>query len=78
MSHASNGDVRAWTHRFLADSGVAFAPGTAFGSIGEGWIRIALCADQADLVEGLGRLPARESAAGLPGPPTLLPEPLES
>jgi aspartate aminotransferase len=64
VSHASGGDVRSWTRRFLADSGVAFAPGTAFGSIGEGWIRIALCGSQADLVEGLGRIPAREPAAG--------------
>jgi len=36
-----------------------FPAGTAFGSIGEGWIRIALCGSQAELVEGLGRLPAR-------------------
>jgi aspartate aminotransferase len=55
----SGGDVRAWVRRFLADSGVSFAPGTAFGSIGEGWIRIALCGSQAELVEGLGRLPVR-------------------
>ena len=61
VSHASDGDVRSWVRRFLADSGVAFAPGTAFGSIGEGWIRIALCGSQADLVEGLGRLPVRPS-----------------
>jgi len=46
---------------------VAFAPGTAFGSIGEGWIRIALCGNQADLVEGLLRLPAREPAADRAG-----------
>jgi aspartate aminotransferase len=59
VSHVSGGDVRAWVRRFLADSGVSFAPGTAFGSIGEGWIRIALCASRADLLEGLGRLPAR-------------------
>ena len=63
VSHISGGDVRAWTRRFLADSGVAFAPGTAFGSIGEGWIRIALCGIQTELVEGLKRLPAREPAA---------------
>ena len=67
VSHASGGDVRTWTRRFLADSGVAFAPGTAFGSIGEGWIRIALCGNQADLVEGLRRIPARELAAGPDG-----------
>jgi aspartate aminotransferase len=59
VSHLSGGDVRAWVRRFLADSGVSFAPGTAFGSIGEGWIRIALCASQAELVEGVSRLPAR-------------------
>ena len=59
VSHASDGDVRAWTRQFLGDSGVALAPGTAFGSIGEGWVRIALCGSQADLVEGVSRLPQR-------------------
>ena len=69
VSHVSGGDVRSWVRRFLADSGVSFAPGTAFGSIGEGWIRIALCSSQADLVEGLGRLPgpAAGSALSTPG-----------
>jgi aspartate aminotransferase len=61
VSHASDGDVRGWAHRFLADRGVALAPGTAFGSIGEGWVRIALCGDRNELVAGLGRLPARAS-----------------
>ncbi|GAC1382879.1 MAG: pyridoxal phosphate-dependent aminotransferase [Pseudarthrobacter sp.] len=60
VSHASGGDVRGWTHRFLADAGVAVAPGTAFGSIGEGWVRIALCGNRPELVEGLGRLPVRK------------------
>jgi aspartate aminotransferase len=59
VSHVSGGDVRAWTRAFLASSGVAFAPGTAFGSIGEGWIRIALCGKQEDLLDGVGRLPAK-------------------
>jgi aspartate aminotransferase len=59
VSHVSGGDVRSWVRTFLADSGVSFAPGTAFGSIGEGWIRIALCVAQAELVEGVGRLPSR-------------------
>jgi aspartate aminotransferase len=59
VSHASGGDVRAWASRFLAGSGVALAPGTAFGSIGEGWVRIALCGSQDELVEGVGRLPGR-------------------
>ena len=59
VSHVSGGDVRAWVHAFLADSGAAFAPGTAFGSIGEDWIRIALCGDQQELLDGVSRLPAR-------------------
>jgi len=59
VSHVSGGDVRAWVRAFLAESGVSFAPGTAFGSIGEGWIRIALCGAQQDLLDGVNRLPAR-------------------
>ncbi|GAA3317026.1 pyridoxal phosphate-dependent aminotransferase [Arthrobacter ramosus] len=59
VSHVSGGDVRTWVRLFLRDSGVAVAPGTAFGSIGEGWIRIALCGDQQQLLDGVGRLPER-------------------
>lgn len=59
VSHATDGDVRSWARRFLADAGVAVAPGTAFGSIGEGWIRIALCGPRDQLLEGVSRLPAR-------------------
>ncbi|WP_192811978.1 aminotransferase class I/II-fold pyridoxal phosphate-dependent enzyme [Arthrobacter sp. M2012083] len=59
VSHVSGGDVRAWVRAFLAESGVSFAPGTAFGSIGEGWIRIALCGGQQDLLDGVSRLPAK-------------------
>lgn len=59
LTHVSGGDIRAWTRQFLAESKVALAPGTAFGSIGEGWVRIALCGDRAVLVRGLGRLPER-------------------
>ncbi|MFJ5697691.1 pyridoxal phosphate-dependent aminotransferase [Arthrobacter sp. NPDC093139] len=59
VSHVSGGDVRTWVRTFLAEAGVSFAPGTAFGSIGEGWIRIALCSSPEGLVEGVSRLPAR-------------------
>ncbi|ABM08783.1 aspartate aminotransferase [Paenarthrobacter aurescens TC1] len=59
VSHVSGGDVRSWVRAFLAESGVSFAPGTAFGSIGEGWIRIALCGGQQDLLDGVSRLPAK-------------------
>lgn len=63
VSHASDGNVREWAFRFLAEQGVAVAPGTAFGSIGEGWIRIALCGDRDELTHGLGRLPELPLAA---------------
>ena len=33
-------------------------PGTAFGAGGEGWIRVCLASDAAELLAGLGRLPA--------------------
>ncbi|WP_208097210.1 pyridoxal phosphate-dependent aminotransferase [Paenarthrobacter sp. MSM-2-10-13] len=59
VSHVSGGDVRSWVRAFLAEFGVSFAPGTAFGSIGEGWIRIALCGGQQDLFDGVTRLPAK-------------------
>lgn len=59
LSHAARGDVRAWSRTFLAERGVALAPGTAFGVRGEGWVRIALCGDTSELVEGLSRLPPR-------------------
>lgn len=59
LSHATGGSVGSWVHDFLAASGVAVAPGTAFGPFGEGWIRIALCGDPEQLLEGVRRLPAR-------------------
>ncbi|TDK26958.1 aminotransferase class I/II-fold pyridoxal phosphate-dependent enzyme [Arthrobacter crusticola] len=62
VSHASGGDVRAWVASLLETRGVALAPGTAFGSGGEGWVRIALCTDTDALVEGLSRLPHRKSS----------------
>ncbi|WP_323961271.1 aminotransferase class I/II-fold pyridoxal phosphate-dependent enzyme [Arthrobacter sp. JZ12] len=61
MSHATGGDVRSWARRFLAEQKVAVAPGTAFGTNGEGWIRIALCGDRDELISGLSRLPRRSS-----------------
>lgn len=66
VSHVSGGDVRAWVRRFLAEAKVALAPGTAFGSIGEGWIRISLCRGQEELIEGLSLLPARQAVEFIP------------
>lgn len=58
VSHATGGDVAGWAERFLLHERVAVAPGSAFGRSGEGWIRICVAATEADLLEGLRRLPA--------------------
>jgi aspartate aminotransferase len=57
VAYAAKGDVTTWARDFLLAQRVAVAPGTAFGRSGEGWIRVCLAASEADLVEGLGRLP---------------------
>jgi aspartate aminotransferase len=59
LSHASAGDVAAWAEQFLIEHRVAVAPGSAFGSAGEGWIRVCIAADPDHLAEGLSRLPGR-------------------
>jgi aspartate/methionine/tyrosine aminotransferase len=58
VSHASGGDVVAWCERFLDEQGVAVAPGSAFGASGEGWVRVCVASGEAELLEGLSRLPA--------------------
>jgi aspartate aminotransferase len=58
VSHASAGDVASWAEGFLLEQRVAVAPGSAFGRSGEGWIRVCLALDEAELLEGLSRLPA--------------------
>lgn len=58
MRHAADGDVAAWAEHFLVAERVAVAPGSAFGRSGEGWIRICVAADRADVLEGVRRLPA--------------------
>jgi aspartate/methionine/tyrosine aminotransferase len=57
VSYASDGDVASWAERFLIEQRVAVAPGSAFGRGGEGWIRLCVAADLADLAEGIRRLP---------------------
>jgi aspartate aminotransferase len=57
VSHVSGGDVAGWAERFLLRDRVAIAPGSAFGRSGEGWIRVCVAATEADLLEGLRRLP---------------------
>jgi aspartate/methionine/tyrosine aminotransferase len=58
LGHATGGDVAGWAEGFLLEKRVSIAPGSAFGRSGEGWIRVNLATSQAELLEGLGRLPA--------------------
>lgn len=59
VSHVSNGNVFDWAMNFLREQKVAVAPGSAFGSGGEGWIRICLSTESDTLVTALRRLPAK-------------------
>ena len=63
VSHASQGDVAEWAERFLLEKRVAVAPGSAFGRMGEGWIRLCVAAALDDLLEGIRRLPAPPATA---------------
>lgn len=57
VAYASGGDVAEWAERFLLEQRVAVAPGSAFGRMGEGWIRFCVAASLDDLLEGIRRLP---------------------
>ena len=50
------GDVEQWALKLLRERRVAVAPGTSFGPSGEGWARVSLATDSADLIEGLRRI----------------------
>ena len=50
------GDVRGWSRELLRHEHVAVAPGTAFGPVGEGWVRVSLASDTEPLLEGLRRI----------------------
>ena len=60
--HGPGGDVTVWAEHFLRSSRVAVAPGSAFGTLGEGWIRVCCAGDHEELIEGLSRLPAPAAA----------------
>jgi aspartate aminotransferase len=49
-------DSRAFAMRLLDERGVAVAPGTAFGKVASGAVRISLASSDEDLREGVGRL----------------------
>nr|WP_276610736.1 aminotransferase class I/II-fold pyridoxal phosphate-dependent enzyme [Kineococcus siccus] len=57
VAHASGGDVEAWCAEFLLTRRVAVAPGTAFGARGEGWVRVCVAGERADVLAGLARFP---------------------
>jgi aspartate aminotransferase len=56
VSPLCGGDVKAWSLELLRAQRVAVAPGTAFGSRGEGWIRVSLATETGELLEGLDRI----------------------
>jgi aspartate aminotransferase len=47
---------RQFAMELLRQERVAVAPGAAFGPAGEGWVRLSLASDTADLLEGARRL----------------------
>ena len=51
-------DSTAYALRLLNEERVAVAPGGTFGPLGEGFIRIALCASEQTIAEGLRRIAA--------------------
>jgi len=53
-----------FARRLLLERGVAVVPGDAFGAGGAGMVRVSLAADEASLVEGVGRLASAVSAPG--------------
>lgn len=52
----SRGDVEAWAMALLREHHVAVAPGTTFGPLGEGWVRLSLATATEDLLEGVRRI----------------------
>jgi aspartate aminotransferase len=50
------GDVGAWAMDLLRQRHVAVAPGTTFGPLGEGWVRLSLATATEDLLEGIRRM----------------------
>jgi aspartate/methionine/tyrosine aminotransferase len=50
------GESLAFAKRLLEEDHVSIVPGSAFGPGGEGWVRVSLCVDPAELEEGIKRL----------------------
>lgn len=61
------GDVATWAMDLLRQGHVAVAPGTTFGPLGEGWVRLSLATATEDLLEGIDRMarrPVQSAATG--------------
>ena len=52
----TGGDVDGWALSLLREHSVAVAPGTTFGPLGEGWVRLSLATATEDLLEGIRRI----------------------
>lgn len=61
VSDRCGDSVADWAVKLLEEQHVAVAPGTAFGPVGEGWVRLSLAADTDQLLEGIRRI-ARASS----------------
>ena len=48
--------AREFVFRLLREKGVSVAPGSAFGDVAAGAVRISLASSDTDLREGVGRL----------------------
>lgn len=59
VSSCSDGNVAEWAKAFLLTQRVAVTPGSAFGSAGEGWIRVCPAGQQEQPLTALSRLPER-------------------
>ena len=56
VSDRCGDSVTDWAMKLLEEQHVAVAPGTAFGTVGEGWVRLSLAADTDQLLEGIRRI----------------------
>lgn len=58
LTALAHGAIEEFAMKLLKRDHVAIAPGTAFGSGGEGWARLSLAADPDSIVEGIARIGA--------------------
>jgi aminotransferase len=51
-------DAMAFALRLIEEAGVVTLPGTEFGELGQGHLRLSVCATEAEVIEGIRRLEA--------------------